>query len=393
MVDCIAPQYLPASYNGVFFECVTAGSEHGRRGVTGEFPFGEQTAFQDLGIKIRHYSIAGRFKGPESVVQMSALIAAVETPGPGVLIHPTRGQLKVSCSSLKIKDDLIQAAGETCFDMEFVDASSFSTSLGSLPIIPAITQIITAANDSFTTNYTPKALMFFQYVPVQNVAQQMLADLAAAFYEVIPGNASNQAWETLGAIQAPSKNFDTWLTAAGVANAATFAFAAIDTYCPTAQTKYNTFRKLANKYAQSASAAGLAGKLQEACFTLMRVLSAAYMMRSATQIPNLSLKDALSNMDQTALIVEEEKQNALTLGDDDLYLSLSTFQATVLSTLSRYAYNLPPTIAYAFGGGISSLVAAYDIYGDAAQFENLETQNPNNFPFALGPVIYASALT
>lgn len=391
MTDCIAPLYLPANYNGVFFDCLIAGSEHGRRGVTGEFPFGEQTAFQDLGIKIRHYSVSGRYQGPDCVTQMAALINAAESPGPGKLVHPTRGNLTVSCTSLKVKDDIVSAAGETTFDMEFVDASSFTTGLGSLPSIPGISDIISAVSGSFADNYKPTGLLFFQTLPVQSVAQGMLADLAEAFYTIIPGDASGEVWQTLAQIQAPSTNFDTWLTVAGVVNAVTFAFAAIDTYSSDAQDEYNVFLNLANKYALSASALGVAGQCQEACYSLMRSLSAAYMMRSATQIPNLSLSTALSNMDQTAAIILQEKENALALGDDDLYLSLATFQATMLRTLSQYAYNLPPTISYSYAGGIGSLVAAYDIYGDASQFEALEVQNPNNFPFALGPVIFASS--
>ncbi len=391
MTDCVAPLYLPASYNGVFFECIIGGSEHGRRGVAGEFPFGEQTAFQDLGIKIRHYHISGRFQGPDCVLQSAALISAVETPGPGTLVHPTRGVLTVSCITLRVRDDLLRGAGETRFEMDFVDASNFATSLGSLPIIPAITSFVSDLTDSFGNNYSPSSLLFFQKPPVQNTAQQMLTDLAEAFYQAIPANSSDQAWQTLAQIQASSTNYNTWLTSAGVANATTFAFTAIDVYSSDAQIEYNTCVALANKYAISSSSLGLAGICQEACYSLLRSLCAAYMMRSATQIPNLSLQTALANLDQTSTIITEELQNALSLGDDNLYIALTNFQAQMLKTLSHYAYNLPPTISYTYPGGIASLVAAYDIYGDATQFTALEAQNPNNFPFCLGPVVYASS--
>jgi hypothetical protein len=113
------------------------------------------------------------------------------------------------------------------------------------------------------------------------------------------------------------------------------------------------------------------------------------MMRAATQIANVSFTVALKNMDQTSTLISEEKQNALSLGKDDIYLALSTFEAIMIKTLSHYAYNLPPTISYKYPGGIASLVAAYDIYGDASKFEALETQNPFSFPYCLGPVINA----
>lgn len=392
MVDCIAPLYLPASYGGVFFECLIAGSEHGRRGVTGEFPFGEQTAFQDLGIKIRKYSISGRFQGPACIAEMSALIAAVETPGPGTLVHPTRGVLTVSCTGLKVKDDLVSAAGETTFDMEFVDASNFQTGLGNFPVIPAISGFVGDVTNSFADQYDPKGLLFFQTSPVQSTAQGMLVDLAASFFQIIPGDADDNTYSTLSTIQSSAANLSTWSSTATLINAVTFAFAAIDSYAPDAQSEYNVFKQLANRYALSTNLTGKAGQCQEACYYLMRSLSAAYMMRSATQIPNLNLQQALSNMDQTATVVLEEKENALATGNDNLYVALASFQAIMLSSLSQYAYNLPPTVSYKYPGGIGSLMAAYDIYGDASQFINLETQNPNNFPFALGPVITAATL-
>lgn len=392
MTDCIAPLYLPANFDGVFFECLVAGSEHGRRGVTGEFPFGEQTAFQDLGIKIRRFSISGRFQGPECITQTNALIAAVETPGSSTLVHPTRGVLTVSCTGLKVKDDITQAAGETTFDMELVDASSFKTGFGSLPVIPAISGFISSVTDAFSDQYAPNGLLFFQAPPVQNTAQGMLVDLAASFFQIIPNDADTNTYQALSTIQASSTNLDTWTSTATLINAVTFAFAAIDAYATDPQSEYNAFRQLANRYALSTSLMGVAGQCQEACYYLMRSLSAAYMMRAATQIPNLNLQQALSNMDQTSTIIFEEKENALANANDDLYVSLASFQAIVLQALSQYAYNLPPTISYKYPGGIGSLMAAYDIYGDATQFVNLEMQNPNAFPFALGPVITAASL-
>ncbi|RPH73630.1 hypothetical protein EHM76_05065, partial [bacterium] len=45
----IGKDYVPASFKGVQFYCVDADVEGGRRGAEGEFPFGEETAYADLG--------------------------------------------------------------------------------------------------------------------------------------------------------------------------------------------------------------------------------------------------------------------------------------------------------------------------------------------------------
>lgn len=392
MADCIQPDYFPASYNGVFFECLVGGSEHGRRGVTGEFPFGEQTAYQDMGIKIRKFSISGRFQGPECVSQTSALIAAVETPGAGNLIHPTRGSLTVACTALKVKDSIVEAAGETTFDMEFVDAGSFTTSLGSLPIIPSISDFVTTMASEFADSYTPSNLLFFQTTPVQNLAIEALNSMVTQFSIALPvtGN-SNTVWQVLTQMQNATINLGTWSNTTSFLNAITFGFAAIDTYASTPQVEFDACKTIANNFAQSPNASGIAGICQEALISLMRSLSAAYMMRAATQIVSKSLQDALSNMDAVITILSEEQANALSSGNDDLYISLSIFKALAAQTLSNYAYNLPPIISYKYPGGFPSLVVAHDIFGDASQFENLENRNPFNFPFALGPVVFASS--
>lgn len=391
MPDCIAPLYLPASYNGVFFEGMVAGSEHGRRGVTGEFPFGEQTAYQDMGIKIRKYSLTGRFQGPDCVAQTSALIAAVETPGPGTLSHPTRGVLQVACTSFKVKDELIQGAGETNFDMEFVDAGSFAVGIGSLPIIVGISDILSSVSDSFNDQYGSPAttVPFFMMAALQTTAQSALAALATAFYQAIPGDSNQTVYQTLYQIQSSATNYNTWLTGPVMIQAMQFAFAAIDAYASDAPTEYVINQKLANVFAQSATLAGAAGQCQEAIFSALRTMCAAYMLRASSQIISANLEDALIQLDAISLIIVQEKENALAIDNNDLYIALAAFQASALKTLINAAYNLPPIISYNFRGGVPSLVAAHEIYGDCTQNVALELRNPFAFPYALGPTIFA----
>lgn len=389
MADCIAPTYLPAAYNGIYFQAIVAGSEHGRRGVTGEFPFGEKTKYQDLGIKARKFSISGRFQGPDCVTQTTSLINAVETPGTGTLIHPTRGVLNVACSSIKIKDDILQGAGETTFDMDFIDAGTNSSGMSGFPVIPSISDIITAVTNSFSDNYNPGVLAFFQNSIVSNTAYSALSAIATAFANAIPSQSSDLVYQTLYQSQSYASNLSTWSSSASMINALTFGSAAIDTYCSDPLTEYNTFLSLANQFALSSNYSGNVADCEEAIYTTVRTLCAAYMMRAATQIVATTLDQSLGYLDTITNIILEEKQNAINFEDDDLYIALTEFQATAIQTMLNYSYNLPPVISYNFKGGVPSLVAAHEIYGDCTQFQSLELRNPNAFPYALGPTIYA----
>ena len=85
-IGCYNPDenYLPASFKGVPFEALEVTSQHGRRGAQGEFPWGENTAYVDLGRSIRTYSISGRVSDNNHIAMANALAAAVETPGAGI---------------------------------------------------------------------------------------------------------------------------------------------------------------------------------------------------------------------------------------------------------------------------------------------------------------------
>lgn len=390
MADCIVPQYFPAAYNGVFFQALVAGSDHGRRGVTGEFPFGENTAYQDMGIKIRKYAVSGRFQGPQCITQTNALIAAVETPGPGQLIHPTRGQLTVACSSLKIKDELIAGAGETNFEMEFIDASTGAAMAGGgLPSIAGIDDMLTAITSSFDDNYTPANVIFFQQPEVSTSVQSALQALATGFAQAIPGSNNDAVWQALYNVQSTASNTATWQSADDVITTLQYGSAAIDTYATTPQVEYNMFETWANQFAQSATVDGTGGQCQEAIFSAVRILCAAYMSRAAAETVSETLGDALDMLDAISTILEQEIINAVATNNIDLHIALVTFKASALQALLNYAYTLPPVLQYNFNGGVPSLVAAHEIYGDCTQFMALEQRNPNNYPFALGPVLQA----
>ena len=105
-VCAIDKDVVPASFKGVQFYCTQADAQGGRRGAEGEFPFGENTAYADLGRKIRVYNLTAHFREDDHVWDSQALFMACESPGPGLLVHPTRGAFMAACRSIKISDSL-----------------------------------------------------------------------------------------------------------------------------------------------------------------------------------------------------------------------------------------------------------------------------------------------
>ena len=70
----IGKDYAPASFKGVGFLCTVAEVDGGRRGAEGEFPFGEDTAYADLGRKIRVYHLTAVFREDDHVSELAGFV-------------------------------------------------------------------------------------------------------------------------------------------------------------------------------------------------------------------------------------------------------------------------------------------------------------------------------
>jgi prophage DNA circulation protein len=86
----------PAAFRGVPFEIVELGGSSGRRVVADELPeTDELPPTQDLGRVRPEYKIRGFVSGLDYLDKRDAIIAALNAPGPGELVHPWRGRMVV----------------------------------------------------------------------------------------------------------------------------------------------------------------------------------------------------------------------------------------------------------------------------------------------------------
>lgn len=85
----------PASFRGATFKVDVSGFIFGRRTVTHEFVNRDVPAGEDLGRRARRYAVAAHIVGGNYDRERDALIRALETEGPGRLVHPYLGELQV----------------------------------------------------------------------------------------------------------------------------------------------------------------------------------------------------------------------------------------------------------------------------------------------------------
>lgn len=92
----------PASFRGVPFGVLGGESRFGRRVATHEYPNRDKPYMEDLGRSTRRIGLVGFlvensivYGGGSVVGQREAMVAAAEQAGPGILVHPTLGELRV----------------------------------------------------------------------------------------------------------------------------------------------------------------------------------------------------------------------------------------------------------------------------------------------------------
>ncbi len=94
----------PASFRGVAFEIDGSSARFGRRNVRHEFPQRDSLQVEDLGRAAREFTLQAFVIGDDWQARRNALIAAVEQGGPGTLIHPTYGEMRVNAELCEVAE-------------------------------------------------------------------------------------------------------------------------------------------------------------------------------------------------------------------------------------------------------------------------------------------------
>lgn len=377
---CYTEPYLPGSFKAIPFNAVVeADSEHGRRGAEGEFPFGEQTAYADLGRKIRRYNIRARFDSNDHVLEAAALIAAVELPGPGPLVHPTRGViLSAACVGLKVTDKPEEEGGVTYVDMQFVEANNWPNGLSLVGQILglAIAPLITSARDSFTSRYNPGAVQTYREDAVVDATQEQISNIVTQYSVATQTqsgeDARNQVIYELNVVARTDAEAATTATAD---RALVLGMAAVAQNL-SGTAKFNAFRTLANGAAKTSTFLAPASDAENAVYNLVRVVAAAYMAEGALEETEYRAREILEQAYAIDNLITQEMSYARDVCENHLHNELAKFRVEVSRQLSQKANDAPGLIEYDFGGPVHPLVAAYSIHGDAKRHRELEGFNP-----------------
>lgn len=111
---------LDASFRGVALEVLAENLGGGRELAQHGVPYRDGDDLEDMGRKAREFSLSVVFFGTNYEIALQNLLAAVDTPGPGELIHPIYGRVDVLTRSWKVEHSA-ERPDYTQVDLQFVE--------------------------------------------------------------------------------------------------------------------------------------------------------------------------------------------------------------------------------------------------------------------------------
>src|SRR5262245_18979098 len=267
----IGREYVTASFKGVTFACTEVDVEGGRRGAEGEFPFGEQTAYADLGRKIRVYHLTAVFREDSHVSDSQALFSVCESPGPGMLVHPTRGTAMAACRSVKVKDNA-EEPGETQVELEFVEANAGGGSLGGSLFGIIASGLNAISSTSFRSGYVPMTVSQPWRNDVITTTQSLVAAVTAVTKQTTLIDATVEDQRSIWRMQEVAIDDGLAADAATVDQTLTYGFNTIAVNLSDPVTRFKAMAKLANAAAGSSKLVVGAGS-EEAVLGRHRILA------------------------------------------------------------------------------------------------------------------------
>lgn len=144
---------VDASFRGVAFKVEDESAGVGRRVETHEYPNRDKPYTEDLGKISLRPGISAYVIGDDCFEQRDRLIEALNKPGPGMLMHPVYGELKV-CVDGEVRVSTASREGRMVrFDLRFVEAGELSYPTSGAATAQNLTSSCSALDDCISDTF------------------------------------------------------------------------------------------------------------------------------------------------------------------------------------------------------------------------------------------------
>lgn len=357
----------PASFRGVPFRVDSADYEVGRRTQVHEYPLRDDVDGDDLGRAARRFSIRAYVIGPDYDQARDRLIDALETAGPGTLVHPYYGRRIVMLERPARVRITTREAGKATFDLQFVETQAVTQPSQTTDTQTAATDAADAAKTSVLDDFADRcdisslpndlvdevqeritdALDFVSGITTEiSAVINTPADLAQVIYDGVL-DIADTLQDPLRAIKAYESLFSAGDDALSVPQ--------------TTETRQAQARAVDASYQLIQRAA-----VVEAC---RQSAGAEYV--SADQ-PHTARAVLVAGLDKMQHATDADGDPI----DDTVYTQLTELRRRTVTDLRERALQLPRIRTVTPRRTLPAIVLAYQLYGDAAR--NTEIAERNN---------------
>lgn len=406
--------YRAATFRGVGFFVATADSSHGRRQAVHETAQRDIPYTEDLGRKSREFGITGYLLGKEYDVAREELIKACEQAGPGVLVHPYRGELTVVCRGLSVSESS-EEGGKCTLSLTFLEAGEASYPSAKVDSVNAISEkagaVSEAGKENFVSDFLAKGypsfvaesattqikgLSDFLSSPEFIVSSDVQA--VSGYYDKVKSIGSN----AFDLIQKPFEFADQVVDAISSIRSAfgDSAFGMLTSL-------YNQYFPSDNSSSGSGSStsattpsrqqvvkntSAVAGLVRQAAISQAAV--AAVVTQTTEDVSNGGTKTTSAptkyHSYEAAITVRTEIADRLDeesemTNDDLVYVAVTDLRTAVVQAVPDPEQDLPRLATFSPRQTLPSLVVAYQLYGDASRAEDIVVRNDPRRPgFLIG---------
>lgn len=399
-----------ASFRGVPFHVTKVDLKVGRRTVVHEYPQRDKPYVEDIGRATRRLSFTAFVVGDDYIQQAEKLIGAIETEGPGTLIHPHLGEMKCcleQASTITFTDSSRTASvvltavesGELEFPKSGTDAVSKVLESADALEKSAIQQFCDSLDLSLVGEWVDAALSGDLLDKLGIISN---ADIATIFDKV--DEISTLASKGLSLISGGPKVFATRLV--GALGLSRFASSARAWSRVAKQlknlTKHDKLREGTKALAQANAESTVLSDTQRAVLknraaleTLIRQALIAQMVGVSAVVGTksdqvLPAEDDVQTSDSLEATVTKSyddivqlRQDLLDVLDEELlmttsdesYLTLEKARVAVFETLTERAEESGHLLVVVPGEVLPALVHAYDFHDDATRDQEIAIRN------------------
>jgi len=395
----------PASFRNVPFSVRSADSEIGRRTVLHEYPQRNEPGSEDMGRRTRRFSVEALVVGQDYFTARDKLIEALETAGPGELVHPFYGRRQVVLDGPVRVSESFEEGGLARFSLDFVESGKTAQLIVQADtqsrIESAAVAARTASVASFAERYSIASQPAFVANSALTMAQTAMSKMAT-LRGMIPDLSSAAAWlatangvsSELASLIASPGSFASNVQAliGGARSLSDNPITALSSlkdlfgFGKSAAVSYIATSGATDAAPLSAGAAAVASldtpltpaREQEAVNAAAMV---SLVQQSAAIEACVAAADAEFDTVDDAIavrqdLVEQIDTLAAVAESDDVYSALSALRVALVQDVASRGARLPRLSSLTLPATTPAIVVAYRIYADATRDSDVLARNP-----------------